>query len=873
MLLQSWRRLLPLSNAALLTVCAAQSTTQPPPSQSTACGTIVNSDDTIIFNASLAYECLTSVPFNPAVATSFLQYLNDTFQFQSTLAYLKNPPTSYQQPSVDLLAGLNDLQQGIQNGIFPNEYEFEAALQALLYATHDGHVELFAGALAVFSFGSSYELVSLSIDGVQLPKVYLAVDFVASNSFTSYTPSAIQTINGIDTTTYLTEFAANNSYGTLEPHADWNQLMLSAAQDIQGVASVFNGGATFYPGDSLTFTLENGTEVDDTWLAVYYSQGNTGPLQTGGDFYNFFVLGFYPDSYDPDLIDNNTVNITESAAASSAAPSSTSEAAAAATSTTSSPATCSQSWDNSAYPDCPDIAQPDLGAENGGYVSGYFLNETSISVLSIPSFDEYNDTLNTFSSTVAQFLTASRAANLNKIVIDVQSNAGGQPLLAIDTFKHFFPNIDPFGGSRLRAHHAADVIGQTTTTYFQSLSSTSGDFTTLIASEWVATERLNANTNRTFASWPEFFGPQAANGDEFTTTQRYNLANTLFDEAAVGDVNGGFVVYGYGNNSAPASAEPPYAAEDIIILSDGLCDSACALFMEMMHHEAGVRVVVAGGRPSTGPMQAPSGSRGALIYNTYELDSDISFAQTLLDQQGLGESASFLPNRTEALEVFVTFASINLRDEVRRGDTIPLQFAYDAADCRIFYTPQTVYNYTALWQYAADAIWSNSSLCVAGSTGYANTGTNQTDFVGPSSSSPGTVTVADLTAHLSAANASTIESHVLDDVTISSINFPIPCTSNAQCPTGVCAFTTSCGSITPSRQCLSTCFPAGLRCGPNGAKCQVGVQICPNAGSPCELQSNTGVCPLVQCGPQQGKARAGTTPAKIKAKKVSGRRL
>jgi len=326
--------------------------------------------DTIIFNASLAYECLTSVPFNPAVATSFLQYLNDTFQFQSTLAYLKNPPTSYQQPSVDLLAGLNDLQQGIQNGIFPNEYEFEAALQALLYATHDGHVELFAGALAVFSFGSSYELVSLSIDGVQLPKVYLAVDFVASNSFTSYTPSAIQTINGIDTTTYLTEFAANNSYGTLEPHADWNQLMLSAAQDIQGVASVFNGGATFYPGDSLTFTLENGTEVDDTWLAVYYSQGNTGPLQTGGDFYNFFVLGFYPDSYDPDLIDNNTVNITESAAASSAAPSSTSEAAAAATSTTSSPATCSQSWDNSAYPDCPDIAQPDLGAENGGYVSG-----------------------------------------------------------------------------------------------------------------------------------------------------------------------------------------------------------------------------------------------------------------------------------------------------------------------------------------------------------------------------------------------------------------------------------------------------------------------------------------------------------------------
>src|SRR5271154_6922560 len=98
--------------------------------------------DTYVFNASFAYECLTSVPFNPAVATRFLQYYNDTLQFQSTLTYLKNPPTSYQQPGIDLLGGLEQLQQGINNGNFSNQYEFEAALQTLLYATHDGHVDL-----------------------------------------------------------------------------------------------------------------------------------------------------------------------------------------------------------------------------------------------------------------------------------------------------------------------------------------------------------------------------------------------------------------------------------------------------------------------------------------------------------------------------------------------------------------------------------------------------------------------------------------------------------------------------------------------------------------------------------------------------------
>jgi hypothetical protein len=130
--------------------------------------------DTIVFNASLAYECLTSVPFNPAVATRFLQYYNDTLQFQSTLTYLKNPPTSYQQPAVDLLGGLEELQRAIDSGSFPNQYEFEAALQTLLYATHDGHVTLYAGILSVFNFASPYDIVSLSLDGLQLPKVYLA---------------------------------------------------------------------------------------------------------------------------------------------------------------------------------------------------------------------------------------------------------------------------------------------------------------------------------------------------------------------------------------------------------------------------------------------------------------------------------------------------------------------------------------------------------------------------------------------------------------------------------------------------------------------------------------------------------------------------
>ena len=58
-------------------------------------------------------------------------------------------------------------------------------------------------------------------------------------------------------------------------------------------------------------------------------------------------------------------------------------------------------------------------------------------------------------------------------------------------------------------------------------------------------------------------------------------------------------------------------------LTDGLCSSACAIFMEMMHHSAGVRTVVAGGRPDYGPMQAPSGSRGAEASVMFDLAEDV----------------------------------------------------------------------------------------------------------------------------------------------------------------------------------------------------------------------------------------------------------
>ena len=146
----------------------------------------------------------------------------------------------------------------------------------------------------------------------------------------------------------------------------------------------------------------------------------------------------------------------------------------------------------------------------------------------------------------------------------------------------------------------------------------------------------------------------------------------------------------------------------------------------MMHHEAGVKTIAVGGLPQLlGPMQTVAGSRGARDYEADHVDLDISIAQALNPS-----TASQLPDRE--IDFYLDTANFNLQDQVRRGDNFPLQFAYEAAQCRIYYTQNTIFNMTALWSHAARATWTEQSLCVKYSTGHPSSTGQVTDTLGPS---------------------------------------------------------------------------------------------------------------------------------------------
>lgn len=134
------------------------------------------------FYASDAFACLSTVPFVADVALRFIEYYNTTMQFQSTLAYLRDPPADYQQPPVDFSAALEGIKANVTAGNYVNQYAFESELLHLVYSMHDSHVNLYAGILSTFTFGNNYPLVSASLDGKQAPKVYLQGKYLLSPS-------------------------------------------------------------------------------------------------------------------------------------------------------------------------------------------------------------------------------------------------------------------------------------------------------------------------------------------------------------------------------------------------------------------------------------------------------------------------------------------------------------------------------------------------------------------------------------------------------------------------------------------------------------------------------------------------------------------
>jgi hypothetical protein len=644
--------------------------------------------------AEAAWKCLQSVPLNTNAALALVKSLRPFMKWQSTTAYLKNPPPEYireiQYP-VDVEAGMDQIEENLRDGKWTKEYDFGFSLYTLLQSTHDGHFTYFPDSIfKIFTWGRPVPIVSVSEDGSKLPSIFVYSDILATTGNVTYQPSAITKINGEEIMDWLEDFS---QVGSLQDRdALWNNMFYELAQVSLGTTGTgtgtFSGGGrgrVIYPGPITEFTFANGTTASyNNYARVLVDFAG---ITSGEDVYKKY---FTPPDSTFNLVEGPKVKPTETASVAS---------------TAATPA--------------PGYPSP-IFREAHNLIGGYFLDDPAyadVAVLSVPSFVGEDDAEISFQQTGQNFIAAAKAAGKTKLIVDVSANAGGTILQGYDLFKQLFPTTDPYAAAdRLRAHQAVELIGEVFSNVSGRYPRNMDQDPTIIDTESAPLDYksdINVLTGTHFNSWKEKYGPMPIHDDFFTHTWRWDLSDPLTPWQS-----GGIEITGYG---LPAPAQP-FKAEDVVVVYDGYCASTCTIFSELMRDLVGVEAVAMGGRPSTDQIQAVGGTKGTnnfpwsyiqtMVEETYNFSTPEQVAS--YEHTELAQYNTYLPFYRAVGE-----PNVNARDGIRKDDwsMTPLQFVYQEADCRIFYTPQMTVDISAMWKAVADAKWLGKEKCVAGGLG------------------------------------------------------------------------------------------------------------------------------------------------------------
>ncbi|KAI0909550.1 hypothetical protein F4823DRAFT_638737 [Ustulina deusta] len=636
---------------------------------------LVRGSSSGVIDGQTALNCLQSFPFNATKAGEFLTEIRKYIQFQSTLEVLKSPPDTYASTGVDILGGLDK----IGNTTYKNQFQFDSDLRSLIRSANDGHFFLFPCSLGPFNFlRQTVGLVSVSKDGLEQPEIYAATD-VGALSLGSTAVSPITTINDEDVIEYLETAAA--SLASQDPDARWNSLFASVAalatggSDIGALWGQFTSNVGDWPGINNTrLEFSNGSILDLPTFAQYNYESIFPSSEV------LYAAACMPNG--PNKLRRGTPTKRDDSAGVNP------------TATAGPPG----------FP-TPFIREP------YNQISGYSLdNETA--VMFIPTFEGGTgfpaDQDLIFGQIATRIVNTAIANGRTKLIIDVSQNGGGDITRAFDLFKLFFPAKFPYSATRFRRHNGSDLLVR---------SGQKVNATTAGTDPFEFQGAVNPAQDTAFASVEDFLEGETQLGANVTSL----FANFNYTLLSITNTNIG-PIRGFGG--VPINATEPYAPEDILIISDGICASTCTTFVNLMTNAGGVRALTFGGRPRSEPMQVMGGVRGAQSLALADLDTELIAAvarvkhdPSLFTQEQVRLAQEVWPNGLKNLPLPVNGGGVNLRNAYQEGaDHLPLQFDYQASDCRLFYTAKNLVDPSSTWADAKAAIWGDRG-CVTNSTG------------------------------------------------------------------------------------------------------------------------------------------------------------
>ncbi|KAH8729861.1 hypothetical protein BGZ61DRAFT_492036 [Ilyonectria robusta] len=632
---------------------------------------------------SVGIACLKSVPLQKKRDLELLDYLIPYLSYQSTLEILADPPEEYLIPGVDVLGGIEVIRSKLKNDEYQAQYEVMTDLQSIFYAASDGHFAYIPGLMSTFFFIRPHIIFqSVSTDGTRLPNIFMDSDIqLSSEKELSYSPSAVESIDGVPITEWLENDGVFRIGNSQDPDAQYNGQFRSAARKAVGAEAGIFGVQAEIP-DSYTLSFYNGTTMVAHNMLLFPASTDFTGITSGEKLQERFEL---PPTTTSVMPGNSTPYSTPSIA-------STTESTESTTSATPEPTV-------PGYP-YPVVKHP-LNS-----FSGYFLNETGFedtAVFSILEFEPGNPPAD-FNVTeyivdakdvFIEFLKKAKVAKREKLIIDLSNNGGGYIELAESFYALLFPKGEISNWGRYRNNVAFDAFSE-------------ANWKALASVEFPSANPYPINPQgHDIKTGKQWFGPYTVEGGQnVTSAARGNPVDPIEYLSTVG--------------ITIESDEAPFAAENILIVTDGICASSCTIFTGLLNRNQGVRTLALGGRPMNLAMQALGGVKGTQVQ---------TFATTLENEETF---IAALKNDTQALRIIrdaiqalpkpnppllSSTGSLNLLSgyTVHDLEGYPVHFKYEAANGRLFYTQEMITDVTEIWRQAASVAW-NGASCVLGST-------------------------------------------------------------------------------------------------------------------------------------------------------------
>lgn len=348
--------------------------------------------------------------------------------------------------------------------------------------------------------------------------------------------------------------------------------------------------------------------------------------------------------------------------------------------------------------------------------SGYFLQGEGFEDVAVLALTSISVFASNAQATVQEFFQKAVHAGKKKLVVDLQVNGGGFIFLAYDIFRQIFPDIvqDSVGRMRLSAgllavaNISADVCANWDPVAAEEAED--DDLVLLCQSPPNYGYELDQYLEH-YQSFEQKFTPFGFNGDKFSNLSAWDLGNWVDSSSPYYGFN--MNVTGYGNRKN--FTRPFGGPENVVVLFDGACASACTVFSECMIHDAGVKTISFGGRPKSGLTQGVGGVKGTHVASYDDIRNFAGRATRKMTKDDpaiskeLSRYTGYPISRTKG-------AAINLRDNIipsQREAGIPSQFIDEYSDCRIFWTEGMIKSPEAIWKAAAGAAF-NDQKCAAG---------------------------------------------------------------------------------------------------------------------------------------------------------------